>query len=306
MPNEKVLNDKKQVVVELTEKLRSQAGVFVNYSGINVNDDTEMRVKLREANVEYTVIKNTLMRFAINNVGFEELDPILNGTTSLAVSNDDPVAPARVIKEYADKFQGFFEIKGGFMDGKVLSISEVNSLASIPPLKTLQAQLLGTMLAPIASLAMVINAASEKDNAPEDENLAASDEGDAEAPAAAQSDDANEEASAQTDGAANEAAEESQPQTDTDAGDDGTAQPEDVQVAEAEADAQTDEPEAEAEVEAEAETVTDAEAVTEAEAETEAEADASEPEEEPTQADDAQASEEENDATEPADDSEEE
>ena len=163
MPNQKVLEEKKLVVQELTEKLKSQAGVFVDYSGINVNEDTKMRVKLREANIEYTVVKNTLMKLAIKNVGFEELDPIFNGTTSLAISNDDPVAPARVIKEFADGFSGFFEIKGGFMDGKVLSLDEVVSLASIPPLQVLYAQLLGTMLAPISSLAIVVKAASEKD-----------------------------------------------------------------------------------------------------------------------------------------------
>ena len=170
MPNAKVLSEKKQIVEELTEKLKSQAGVFVDYSGITVNEDTQMRVKLREANIDYTVIKNTLMRFAIKNVGFEELDPILNGTTSLAVSKDDSIAPARVIKEYADKFNNYFEIKGGFMDGKVLSVSEVNALASIPPLPVLQAQLLGTMLAPIVSLAIVLKAAAEKNGAPADDS----------------------------------------------------------------------------------------------------------------------------------------
>ena len=168
MPNAKVLNEKKKIVEDLTEKLKYQAGVFVNYSGITVNEDAEMRVKLREANIDYTVIKNTLMRFAIKNVGFDELDPILNGTTSLAISKDDPIAPARLIKEYADKFNGFFEIKGGYMDGKVLSVSEVISLAGIPPLLVLQAQLLGTMLAPIAALAVVLKAASEKNGSPED------------------------------------------------------------------------------------------------------------------------------------------
>jgi len=150
MPNERVLNEKKKTVELLTEKLKSHAGVLVDYSGISVNQDTEMRVKLREANVDYSVVKNTMMKFAIKNVGFDELDPVLNGTTSMAVSKDDPVAPAKIIKEYADKFQGFFEIKAGFMDGKLLSLSEVYSLASIPPLPILQAQLLGTMLAPIA------------------------------------------------------------------------------------------------------------------------------------------------------------
>ena len=163
MPNAKVLSEKKRIVEELTEKLKCQAGVFVDYSGITVNEDTEMRVKLREANIDYKVIKNRLMRFAIKNVGFDELDPILNGATSLAVSKDDPIAPARIIKEYADKLSGYFEIKGGFMDGRILSVSEVNALAAIPPLPVLQAQLLGTMLAPITSLAIVLKAIAEKE-----------------------------------------------------------------------------------------------------------------------------------------------
>ena len=172
MPNEKVLIEKKKIVEELTRKLKSQCGVFINYTGITVNEDTEMRVKMREANIDYTVIKNTLMKFAIKNVGFDELDPILNGTTSLAVSFDDPVAPARIIKEYADKFNNYFEIKGGFVDGRILSVDEVNKLASIPPLPILQAQLLGTMLAPIAGLAVVLKAIAEKNGAPADAEAA--------------------------------------------------------------------------------------------------------------------------------------
>ena len=166
MPNERTLNEKKKIVEELTDKLKYQSGVFVNYSGITVNEDTALRVKLREANVDYSVIKNTLIRFAAKNVGFEELEPIFQGTTSLAVSKDDAVAPARIIKEHADKFVNYFEIKGGFLDGKILSVDEVNALASIPPLPILRAQLLGTMLAPIAKLAIVINAIAEKNGAP--------------------------------------------------------------------------------------------------------------------------------------------
>ena len=168
MPNAKVLSEKKEIVLELSEKLKSSSGVLVDFSGITVNEDTELRVKLREAGIDYTVVKNTLMRFAIKNVGFEDLEPVLTGTTSLAVTNDDPVAPARIIKEYADTLNDRFEIKGGFMDGKILSVSEVNALAKIPPLPILHAQLLGTMLAPITSLAVVLKAISEKDaNEPE-------------------------------------------------------------------------------------------------------------------------------------------
>lgn len=167
MPNAKVLSEKQAVVAALTEKLKNAAaGVVVDYSGINVAEDTELRRKLRENNVEYTVVKNTLLRFAFNNVGLDDLDPLLNGTTSIAICQDDPVAPAKIIKEYADKLNDRFEIKGGFMDGKAISIDEVNSLASIPALPVLQAQVLGTMLAPISSLACVIKAIAEKLEAP--------------------------------------------------------------------------------------------------------------------------------------------
>jgi large subunit ribosomal protein L10 len=176
MPNEKILAQKKQVVEELTDKLKYQAGVLVDYKGISVNDDTAMRVKLREANVDYSVIKNSMMRFAIKNVGFDEMDSILIGSTSLAVSNEDSVAPARLIKEHADKFNGFFEIKGGFMDGKVLSVNEVISLAKIPPLPILQAQFLGTLLAPITTLAIVLKAAAEKGGATDEAPAEAAEE----------------------------------------------------------------------------------------------------------------------------------
>ena len=168
MPSAKILEDKKKIVKEMTERLGSKSGVFVDYKGIKVTEDTEMRVKLRDANVQYSVIKNSLMKFAIKNVGLDELDKILVGTTSLATSQDDPIAPARIIKEYADKLPGYFTIKAGFMDSKVLSIDEVESIARIPDLPILQAQLLGTMLAPITSLAVVLKAAAEKAGAPAD------------------------------------------------------------------------------------------------------------------------------------------
>jgi len=168
MPSEKILAEKKIIVEEMTDRLKSQSGVFVDYKGITVVEDTELRVKMRDANVNYSVIRNRLMKLAIKNVGFDELDSILVGTTSLAVSNDDPIAPARIIKEYADKLQNYFEIKAGFMDGKVLSADEVKAIASIPALPVLQAQFLGTLLAPITSLAVVLKAAAEKGGAPAD------------------------------------------------------------------------------------------------------------------------------------------
>ncbi|MGX8699248.1 MAG: 50S ribosomal protein L10 [bacterium] len=174
MPNAKVLSEKQAVVAELTERLKgASAGVLVNYVGISVADDTALRRKMREAGVEYSVVKNTLLRRANDSLGYSELDAVLNGTTSLATSKDDPIAPARILNEYAEKLQNCFEIKGGFMDGKVLSVDEIVALAKIPPLPTLRAQVLGTMLAPITSLAVVLKAIAEKQGAPAEEAPAA-------------------------------------------------------------------------------------------------------------------------------------
>lgn len=173
MPNAKVLSEKQAIVASLTDKLQnSAAGVLVDYSGITVAEDTALRRKLRENNVDYAVVKNTLLRFAVDNAGLNELDSLLNGTTSLAVCKDDPVAPAKIIKEFADKMNDHFEIKGGFMDGRVLSMDEITSLASIPALPVLQAQVLGTMLAPISSFACVIKAIAEKLGGPAEEPAA--------------------------------------------------------------------------------------------------------------------------------------
>jgi len=182
MPNATVLSEKQAIVAALTEKLKgSAAGVLVNYAGITVAEDTEMRRQLREANVDYSVVKNTLVRFALDGAGLNELDPLLNGTTALAVSADDPVAPAKLLSEYADKFKDHFEIKGGFMDGRVISLDEISNLAKIPALPVLQAQVLGTMLAPITSLAIVLKAIAEKQGGAVD---APAEEAPAEAPAA--------------------------------------------------------------------------------------------------------------------------
>lgn len=170
MPNAQVLSEKQAIVAALTEKLsNSVAGVLVDYSGITVAEDTELRRKTREANVDYAVVKNTLLRRAADNVGLSELDPLFNGSTALAISTEDAVAPAKVICEFAKKLDNHFEVKGGFMDGKVMSIDEIKALAAIPPIPVLRAQVLGTMLAPITSLAIVIKAIAEKLGAPAEE-----------------------------------------------------------------------------------------------------------------------------------------
>ena len=165
MPNAKVLSEKQAVVAALTEQLKAaSSGVLVDYKGITVAEDTALRVELRQNGVQYGVVKNTLARFAMNNVGLSELDDVLNGTTSLATSDGDPIAPMRVVNKYAKQLgEGRFTIKGGFMDGKVLSLEEINALAELPAKDVLQAQALGMMLAPITSLAIVLKAIAEKD-----------------------------------------------------------------------------------------------------------------------------------------------
>ena len=169
MPNAKVLSEKQAIVAELTEKIqKATAGVIVDYKGITVEEDTALRKECRENAVDYAVVKNTLLRFAFNNTGLSDLDDLLNGTTSLALC-DDPVAPARVMANYAKKLNDKFEIKGGFMDGKPVDLATIQSLASIPALPVLQAQVLGTMLAPITGLAVVLKQIAEKNGASAEE-----------------------------------------------------------------------------------------------------------------------------------------
>ena len=167
MPNAKVLSEKQAIVAALTEKIQnSGAGVIVDYKGITVAEDTALRAECRKNDVEYSVIKNTLLRFAFNNCGLNELDDQLNGTTSLATSAGDPIAPMRVVNKYVKQLNGKFEIKGGFMDGKVISLEEIQALAELPSKEVLQAQALGMMLAPITSLAIVLKAIAEKNGEP--------------------------------------------------------------------------------------------------------------------------------------------
>ena len=163
MPSEKVLESKKAVVAEITERLKNaQAGVLADYRGLTVAQDTELRKKLREAGVEYTIVKNTLTRFAANEVGLGELDPVLHGPTALATSADDVVAPAKVLVEFA-KNNEQLEIKAGFVDGKVIDVNEVKVYASIPNKETLISKMMGSLQAPIGNLVRTLDAIAKKD-----------------------------------------------------------------------------------------------------------------------------------------------
>ena len=162
MPSSKILAEKQQAVEELATKLQSAvSGVLVNYSGITVEDDTKLRAALRNANIEYKVIKNTLTGRACDKVGFGEMKQYLEGMTALAISNDDPIAPAKILKEYADKVESF-EIKAGFIDGGVVNADAVKELASIPAKEVLIAKMLGSMQSSLYGLAVALQAVVDK------------------------------------------------------------------------------------------------------------------------------------------------
>ena len=167
MPNAKVLSEKQAIVAALVEDLKAaNSGVLVDYKGITVAEDTALRHELRENGVEYAVVKNTLLRRALDDVDLGELDGVLNGTTSMAISKEDPIAPMRIVNKYAKQMGDRFNIKAGFMDGKVLPLDDVFALAELPSKDALLGQVLGMMLAPITSLAIVIKAIAEKDGQP--------------------------------------------------------------------------------------------------------------------------------------------
>ncbi len=167
MPNAKVLSEKQAIVASLVENLKAaSSGVLVDYKGITVAEDTALRHELRENGVEYAVVKNTLLRRALDDVDLGELDEVLSGTTSMAISKEDPIAPMRIVNKYAKQMGDRFNIKAGFMDGKVLPLDDVFALAELPSKDALLGQVLGMMLAPITSLAIVIKAIAEKDGQP--------------------------------------------------------------------------------------------------------------------------------------------
>ena len=157
MPNAKVLSEKQAVVAALVERLQNaSAGVFVDYKGITVSEDTALRSELRQNEVEYSVVKNTLVRFALDKCGLEGLDGILNGTTSLATSTSDPIVPIRLVHEASEKMKDKFTIKGAFLEGKILSEAEIAEISALQNKDALYSKVLGTMLAPITGLAVVL------------------------------------------------------------------------------------------------------------------------------------------------------
>ena len=157
MPNAKVLSEKQAIVEALAERIKNAgAGVLVDYKGITVAEDTALRTELRKDGVEYTVVKNTLTRKALDKLGMSDLDHVLNGTTSLATAASDPIAPFRIVTDYSKKLGDRFNVKAAFMEGKILNEQEIEEISALPGKDALYAKVLGTMIAPITGLAVCL------------------------------------------------------------------------------------------------------------------------------------------------------
>ena len=162
MPSAKVLEEKKKIVSDIKELINGAAGgVIVNYQGITVEQDTKMRAELRKAGVNYFVAKNTLLKMAADECGLEDLAPVYENMTSIAIGKDDAVAPAKILCGYAEKIPTF-TIKAGFLDGKVISIDEVENLSKLPSKDQLIANLMSVLNGNIRGLAYVIKAIADK------------------------------------------------------------------------------------------------------------------------------------------------
>lgn len=158
MPSEKILQKKQEYVDQLAQKMQAAvAGVVVSYKGINVAADTKLRRELREAGVEYAVVKNTMLHRAAEKVGLQDLETVLKGSTALALSNQDYVAAARILSKFAETSKKF-EVKAGFVEGKVIDVNGVNELAKMPSKEVLVAKALGGLNAPITGFVYVLNA----------------------------------------------------------------------------------------------------------------------------------------------------
>ena len=162
MPSQSVLEQKKAIVAELSERLKSSiTGVVVSYEGINTEDDTKLRKELRENDVKYTVVKNTLLSRACEEAGLDDIKPVLEGTTAIATSDSEYAAAARILCNYA-KDHDNFKVKSAYLDGAVIHMDTIVALSKLPTREVLLANVLGAFQAPIASFARAVQAIVDK------------------------------------------------------------------------------------------------------------------------------------------------
>lgn len=157
-----VIEKKKQVVDEIKTKLQdSQSTIVVDYRGLDVGEITELRKQLREAGVDFKVYKNSMVRRATEAAGLSELDEHLTGPTAIAFSNDDVVAPAKILHGFT-KDHSALELKAGVIEGKVTGLEEIKALAVLPSRDGLLSMLLNVLQAPARSFALVTKAVAEQ------------------------------------------------------------------------------------------------------------------------------------------------
>lgn len=157
-----VIEAKKQQVQEIAEKLRNSVStIVVDYRGLNVSEVTELRKQLREAGVEYKVYKNTMLRRATAETGLSDLDEFLVGPTAIAFSNDDVIAPAKVLNDFSKEHKAL-EIKSGVIEGSLASVEEIKAIAELPSREGLVSMLLSVLQAPIRNFALVTKAVADQ------------------------------------------------------------------------------------------------------------------------------------------------
>ena len=166
MASEKILNQKKKEVSELAEKMKEAKIILLtDYRGINVSDVTKLRAELRNSKSEYRVIKNNITRRALAEAGIEGLDNLLEGPTAVVMNNEDYLETAKAIYNYS-KDNDFYKIKGGIIEGKVMTAEEIITLAKLPSKETLLSMLAGALLANISKLAVALDQVKQqKENA---------------------------------------------------------------------------------------------------------------------------------------------
>lgn len=165
MANAKIIQEKQEAVAVIASKLtQSPSTVVADYRGLNVAQVTELRKQLREAGIEFQVLKNSLVRRATENAGCAELNEVLTGPTAIAFSGEDAVAPAKILNDFAKKNEAL-KLKGGVVEGKVVGVEQIKALAELPSREGLLSMLLSVLQAPMRNFALAVKAVGEKQEA---------------------------------------------------------------------------------------------------------------------------------------------
>lgn len=159
--SEKIIAKKAAIVEELVEKFNAASSVVVaDYRGLTVEEVTNLRKELREAGIEMRVIKNSYLRRAADKAGYEGLDEVFTGPTAVAFGSEDATAPARILAKFAEDHEAL-QIKGGMIEGKVVSLEEVNALAKLPNREGMLSMLLSVLQAPVRNFAYAVKAVAD-------------------------------------------------------------------------------------------------------------------------------------------------